>query len=364
MSMSPVQILKICLPTDEDPELSEKLIKSKNIDRQLKEDKRDMDNEVKILLLGAGESGKTTILKQMQILHGGGGFSTEQLERYRQQVFKNIYDGMKACLDIMSRDQIMFNDRTLFAFVPLFSSYAKLEAGKAHQGTYLETLRRLWKDEGVRKAMCKVDSAVPASMHYFYPHLDRIFKPTFVPTNQDILQCREQTIGITEMTFNVSELRYRMVDVGGQRSERKKWMHCFEHVTSIIFLVAISGYDAPVLEDPDTNQLQEALNVFDSIVNSKWFVETAFVLFMNKIDLFKEKIAHSSIRQHFPDYPGHDTDVQAAQTYFKNKFLLLNHSRERVIYTHFTCATDTSLMKVVMGSVTKTILEQNLRMLD
>ena len=48
---------------------------------------------------------------------------------------------------------------------------------------------------------------------------------------------------ITESTFRIGDLNYRMFDVGGQRSERKKWIHCFENVTAIVFLVAISEYD-------------------------------------------------------------------------------------------------------------------------
>ena len=40
-----------------------------------------------------------------------------------------------------------------------------------------------------------------------------------------------------------------MFDVGGQRSERKKWIHCFEAVTSIIFCVALSEYDQVLLEE-------------------------------------------------------------------------------------------------------------------
>lgn len=43
-------------------------------------------------------------------------------------------------------------------------------------------------------------------------------------------------------------LCYRMVDVGGQRSERRKWIHCFENVTSIMFLVALSEYDQVLVE--------------------------------------------------------------------------------------------------------------------
>ena len=43
----------------------------------------------------------------------------------------------------------------------------------------------------------------------------------------------------------------RMFDVGGQRSERKKWIHCFEGVTAIVFCVALSAYDLMLAEDEE-----------------------------------------------------------------------------------------------------------------
>lgn len=51
-----------------------------------------------------------------------------------------------------------------------------------------------------------------------------------------------------------------MFDVGGQRSERKKWIHCFENVTSIIFCVALSEYDQVLLEE--SNQVRSLLCSF------------------------------------------------------------------------------------------------------
>ena len=86
-----------------------------------------------------------------------------------------------------------------------------------------------------------------------------------------------------------------MFDVGGQRSERKKWIHCFENVTAIVFLVAISEYDQVLAEDASMNRLQEALTLFDSICNSKWFTKTSIILFLNKIDLFAEKLPKNSL---------------------------------------------------------------------
>lgn len=81
--------------------------------------------------------------------------------------------------------------------------------------------------------------------------MDRLSKKDFQPTDQDVLRARSRTTGITETKFDLGTLQYRMFDVGGQRSERKKWIHCFEGVNALLFLVAISGYDQCLAEDKD-----------------------------------------------------------------------------------------------------------------
>lgn len=73
--------------------------------------------------------------------------------------------------------------------------------------------------------------------------------PRYLPTDQDILRSRVKTTGITETTFLIGDLTYKIFDVGGQRSERKKWIHCFENVTALVFLVSLSEYDQMLYED-------------------------------------------------------------------------------------------------------------------
>lgn len=85
----------------------------------------------------------------------------------------------------------------------------------------------------------------------FCDDLERIWDKNYVPTDQDLLRSRLRTTGITETIFDLGQLTYRMFDVGGQRSERKKWIHCFENVNCLLFLVAISGYDQCLVEDKD-----------------------------------------------------------------------------------------------------------------
>lgn len=87
------------------------------------------------------------------------------------------------------------------------------------------------------------------SLSYFMPDLDRLFHPDYRPTQQDIIHARIRTTGINEIMVKVRDKEMLIVDVGGQRSERRKWIHCFEGVTAILFMVSLSGYDQRMLED-------------------------------------------------------------------------------------------------------------------
>jgi hypothetical protein len=89
------------------------------------------------------------------------------------------------------------------------------------------------------------------SLTYFFSSLDRLFETNYTPSHQDIIHSRARTIGITETTFQRGSHEMLMVDVGGQKSERRKWIHCFQDVTSILFLVSLSGYDQCLVEDKD-----------------------------------------------------------------------------------------------------------------
>ncbi|KAI4466670.1 gtp-binding protein alpha subunit [Holotrichia oblita] len=152
----------------------------------------------------------------------------------------------------------------------------------------------------------------------------------------------------------------RLFDVGGQRSERKKWIHCFEDVTAIIFCVAMSEYDQVLHEDETTNRMQESLKLFDSICNNKWFTDTSIILFLNKKDLFEEKIRKSPLTICFPEYAGAQEYGEAA-AYIQAQFEAKNKSTTKEIYCHMTCATDTHNIQFVFDAVTDVIIANNLR---
>lgn len=191
--------------------------------------------------------------------------------------------------------------------------------------------------------------------------LERIAQNDYIPTQQDVLRTRVKTTGIVETHFTFKDLHFKMFDVGGQRSERKKWIHCFEGVTAIIFCVALSAYDLVLAEDEEMNRMHESMKLFDSICNNKWFTDTSIILFLNKKDLFEEKITHSPLSICFPEYTGANK-YDEASSYIQSKFEDLNKRKDtKEIYTHFTCATDTRNVQFVFDAVTDVIIKNNLK---
>merc|ERR1712168_22817 len=239
-------------------------------------------------------------------------------------------------------------------------------AGNADEGEMSTELsnvmKRLWNDGGVQHCFSRSrEYQLNDSAAYYLNALERISRPGYVPTQQDVLRTRVKTTGIVETHFSFKNLNFKLFDVGGQRSERKKWIHCFEGVTAIIFVVAMSGYDLVLAEDEEMNRMIESMKLFDSICNNKWFVETSIILFLNKKDLFEEKIRHSPLSVCFPEYKGPNTYEDAA-AYIQMKFENLNRRKDqKEIYTHFTCATDTPNIQFVFDAVTDVIIKNNLK---
>ncbi|KAF9906695.1 guanine nucleotide-binding protein subunit alpha [Linnemannia zychae] len=331
-----------------------------SIETQLKRDRSSMRNEVKMLLLGAGESGKSTILKQMKLIHVGS-YSNEEREAFKEIIYSNTLQSMHVILEAMDNMNLPLYYESNRNYATIVMKLPSQIEGDCMPHDVAVAIQNLWLDPNVQQAFSRSrEYQLNDSAKYYFDSIDRIAKPTYVPTDQDVLRSRVKTTGITETTFLIGELTYRMFDVGGQRSERRKWIACFENVTAVVFLVAISEYDQLLLEDETVNRMHEALTLFDSICNSRWFVKTSIILFLNKIDRFKEKLPVSPLNKYFPDFEGGD-DYDEASQYILDRFVNLSLSETKQIYAHFTCATDTSQIKFVMTAVSDIIIQTNLR---
>ncbi|OJA08507.1 hypothetical protein AZE42_09198 [Rhizopogon vesiculosus] len=196
-------------------------------------------------------------------------------------------------------------------------------------------------------------------IHSFFTEVLRIGTPNYTPTENDVLRAQAKTAGITETQFNMGQISIHIFDMGGQRLEHKKWIHCFESVASIIFCTALSEYDQVLPEKKNRNRVVQSLILFESVINSRWFLRTSFILLLNKIDVFKNKLSKSPMENYFPEYTG-GADSNKAAKYILWKFMQANRARLSV-YPHLTQATDTLNAGIVFGAVKETISQNAIK---
>ncbi|TNN88506.1 Guanine nucleotide-binding protein G(s) subunit alpha isoforms short [Liparis tanakae] len=340
----------------EDQRIDEKAQReaNKKIEKQLQKERQAYKATHRLLLLGAGESGKSTIVKQMRILHVNG-FNAEEKKQKIQDIRKNVKDAIVTIVSAMS---------TLIPPVPLANpedqfriEYIKSIAPLSdfdYSQEFFDHAKKLWDDEGVKACFERsneyqlIDCAQYVKLHKdhhksgcyavrlvqdgevwlgrgrisrgpgdwtedrdvqgwvwffgswlalesvlglgFLDRIDSVRQNEYTPTDQDLLRCRVLTSGIFETRFQVDKVNFHMFDVGGQRDERRKWIQCFNDVTAIIFVVASSSYNMVIREDNNTNRLREALDLFRSIWNNRWLRTISVILFLNKQDMLAEKV--------------------------------------------------------------------------
>ncbi|XP_004713879.1 guanine nucleotide-binding protein subunit alpha-14 [Echinops telfairi] len=330
------------------------------IERQLRRDRKDARRELKLLLLGTGESGKSTFIKQMRIIHGSG-YSDEDRRGFTKLVYQNIFTAMQAMIRAMDSLRIHYVCEQSQENAQVIKE-VEVDKVSALSKTQVEAIKQLWRDPGIQECYDRRrEYQLSDSTKYYLTDIDRIAMPSFVPTQQDVLRVRVPTTGIIEYPFDLENIIFRIVDVGGQRSERRKWIHCFEKVTSIIFLVALSEYDQVLAECDNENRMEESKALFKTIITYPWFLNSSVILFLNKKDLLEEKIMYSHLISYFPEYTGPKQDVKAARDFILKLYQDQNPDKEKVIYSHFTCATDTENIRFVFAAVKDTILQINLR---
>ncbi|XP_048783743.1 guanine nucleotide-binding protein subunit alpha-11 isoform X2 [Lagopus muta] len=287
--------------------LSDEVKESKRInaeiEKQLRRDKRDARRELKLLLLGTGESGKSTFIKQMRIIHGSG-YSEEDKKGFTKLVYQNIFTAMQSMIRAMETLKILYKYEQNKANAVLIRE-VDVEKVMTFEQPYVSAIKTLWNDPGIQECYDRRrEYQLSDSAKYYLSDVDRIATPGYLPTQQDVLRVRVPTTGIIEYPFDLENIIFRMVDVGGQRSERRKWIHCFENVTSIMFLVALSEYDQVLVESDNENRMEESKALFRTIITYPWFQNSSVILFLNKKDLLEDKILYSHLVDYFPEFDG------------------------------------------------------------
>ena len=168
---------------------------------------------------------------------------------------------------------------------------------------------------------------------------------------------RVRTTGIVVTPINEPPYTYQVVDVGGQRSERRKWIHAFDDVKGVIFLDGLAGYNQVLFEDSSVNRMHESLNLFREIVKNPIFKNIPIFVFLNKKDLFEEMIPKYPLAKCFPDFNGPPGDVQSALDYIHTKYetIMEEECPGKQLYIQIIAARVRLDMKIAFGEVKETL---------
>uniref|UniRef100_A0A0M3ICH2 Guanine nucleotide-binding protein G(O) subunit alpha n=1 Tax=Ascaris lumbricoides TaxID=6252 RepID=A0A0M3ICH2_ASCLU len=264
------------------------------------------------------------------------------------------------------------------------------------------------------------------------------YSADFVPLGfMKSILCTRNLILSKNAICHVNNAIHRMVDVGGQRSERRKWIHCFDNVNMVLFVVAMSEFDQGDPEDETQvcnsselentvlrpsklerllstmtrrifvptqqfleNRMIQSQQIFKTIVQSDYFKNASIVLFLNKFDIFQEKIKYTSLKKCWPEYNGSlqkrpklliscskfftlmqsaiftdclinepvesttvvtgDDSVEDCTKFLQKQFQRCVPNRQKY-FAFVTTATDTNNIDLVFGSAVAHIVNQNLK---
>ena len=347
---------------------------SNMIDIELKRSNKIEKSTIKILILGTGESGKSTVLKQLHIIHTST-FNNDEKRSQIVDIKQNIGEAVWSILSNMDE----LNYRLASDDLSRLKKYAldnvhllKLQSQTSSRyqeesGVQLwNAIERLWKCQEVKQCAKKgnlfnlIDNA-----EYFLDRVGLIRRADYLPSEQDILRCRSVTTGVMETYFTLKKINFRVFDVGGQRDQRRKWIQCFNQVTAIVFVADVSwlvneysilnmvnkqkqkltnekkqlylfmsykclygvkSFNMTLRENKSVNRLKESLESFRQIWNNRYLNHISIILFFNKYDLLVKKLVEDGckLEHYFPEFESYELPAKI------DKHLIVNDEDVRV----------------------------------
>ncbi|GFG30691.1 hypothetical protein Cfor_07468 [Coptotermes formosanus] len=332
-----------------DPVEREQKIVNQQLEKKLKTWNKDYMKAIKLLLLGAGESGKTTIIKQMKILHISGFSESDRQEKVvdiRQNIHESIYD-LVTNMSALKPPVVFANDESEISASYICNLGPKEPSSYTQE--YYDHVQTLWNDDGIKECYRRSNEfQLIDSAKYFLDRIKEVRNSEYRPSDQ-----------------------------------------LFEGIHAILFLVASSDFDQTLREETGVNRLREAVNLFDDIWHSRFLRHAGVIVFLNKQDMLKEKIeSGKSVASYFPEYNKYQMsskDGDGSDEYIRTRcfirdlfsdvtkkkprspedrkssilpglVVMVADTENRQCYFHFTVATDTGNIKTVFEDVHSMIL--------
>eukprot|EP00477_Mikrocytos_mackini_P000610 GAHX01000651.1.p1 GENE.GAHX01000651.1~~GAHX01000651.1.p1 ORF type:complete len:560 (-),score=132.35 GAHX01000651.1:38-1501(-) len=290
------------------------------------------------------------------------------------EIRQRLVSRRKEIIDEYKKHENYLDDK---AYETVFTELEEFGEDNTATAEIVEKIVELWKTPLFRTAFSLRGKAtlVQDNVRYYIGR-SNCFNPgegvEWRPSISDVIRSRARTSGLQLREIMMQGNRIQLIDVGGQRSERRKWLHSFDDVTAVIFVASIAGYDQVLFEDETTNRLEEALALFEQICNMRYFEKVTYVLFLNKKDVFREKVHRIPLEKTFPAFAdfkqecGFEDDADDESKYdisckFIKELFLSKNTSNREVFTHFTIATDTSNIIKIFNSVKASVINASLK---
>jgi GTPase SAR1 family protein len=339
------------------------------LERQLLQERLENLYQFKVLLLGAGESGKSTVVKQLRMIHNKK-LDSGELTSVADSLHQNVIDCTKALLYACQKFEYELDDETDRKTAELVMSFDDSHRISYELGT---AIVKLFNSTAIKTTFKRQSEYwLLDSCGYYMKNLERFTEVGFTPTEEDCVMARIRTTGIvvSELEHKIPKecdedpdaLKFQVVDVGGQRNERKKWMHCFDDVKCILFIVNLAGYNQVLFEDNTKNRMKESLELFADITKRAIFKDTPIFLFLNKKDLFENLIKETDLSVSFPEYTG-GNDLKNSLDFVTAKFTeCLPHGKE--VHTEVVTGVWRRDIKCAFEEVKKKLFDDNKKTID
>jgi len=340
----------------------------------------DDSKAIRLLVLGISGSGKSTFTRQMLIIFSD--LTDDERFIYKDILRGNVLDGMKEIANQSSLLDIDVEEKNR-KHIRYFKENDHSDINLSDENI-VSKIKSLWEDPGVQKIweQCKNYQIQVSQLDYLVANLDRIAEPDYIPNDSDIVRGRQRTTGAYATRFKAHRARWEIIDVGGQLPERAKWYSIVqEGFTSIIYFAALDEYNMESSEDKEKTKMEVSINIFSEIVNDTKNFRCCHFLFLNKMDVFKEKIlskrGKNDFIKKFEDFPkflkkgfqeilNEDEELNnvvnddeearlfyGAIKYIEQKFKskIEDEERRKLINVFPTCAIEAEFMKTIFDTV-------------
>ena len=273
--------------------------------------------DVRIMLYGYHECGKTTLWRQFKRIYCNG-FSEDERYDFSHHIKINLISDIQNFIDsIENNDQEISEE--------LEPSIAKIKDLQINEDEITdeiaEEIELIY--QKFKKNRFYDSNLMNDNFSFFLENARRIAKESYIPTDEDIIksQIRNQVLFMKFIINNA--IKAFLVDIGGARMENSKWQEFCQKIDYFIFVVSLSDFDQFTFDDDKVKRTEKSINIFKKFINSPTFSQKPIFLVLNKTDVFEKKLKYfpEKFKETYPKYDGSLNDVQSCIEHVKKCYL-------------------------------------------